>query len=184
MATLKERYRDEIASTLGERLGFSNVMMTPKVSKVVVNMGLGIADKDVVQLHVKELASITGQQPVLTKARKSISNFKLREGMVIGARVTLRGEKMYAFLGKLIDVALPGIRDFRGVNGKSYDGRGNYTIGIKDQTIFPELDPNNTKDGQGMDITIVTTAKTDAHAHELLAMLGVPFAKHEEEKTV
>ncbi len=176
MATMKERYQQEVAPALKEKLGLPNPMMVPRVSKVVVNMGMGIVDKDTQKRLLEELAQITGQRPVARKARQSISNFKLREGMTIGAKVTLRQEQMYMFLDRLINAALPRIRDFRGVPKKGFDGKGNYTLGLKEQTIFPEIDPNHTGASQGMDITIVTTAKTDSEARELLALLGMPFA--------
>ena len=176
MATMKEKYQKEVAPALQEVLGVSNPMMVPRVSKVVVNMGIGIVDKDTQKRLLEELGQITGQRPVARKARNSISNFKLREGMVIGAKVTLRQERMYAFLDRLIQAALPRIRDFRGVPKKGFDGHGNYTLGLKEQTIFPEIDPNHSGAAQGMDITIVTTAKTDSAARELLTLLGMPFA--------
>ena len=177
MTALQDKYRDEVAPKIMEKFGFSNVMQIPRLSKIVVNMGLGIIDKDQARAHAEELALITGQRPVMTKAGKSISNFKLREGMTVGARVTLRGQRMYEFLDRLISTALPRIRDFRGVSVKSFDGRGNYTLGISEQSIFPELDPNNISNNQGMDITIVTSAVDDAAARELLSWLGMPFAK-------
>ena len=176
MATLKERYVKEIAPALAKEMGVKNMLMVPKLAKIVVNMGLGIKDKDAVKKHVQELASITGQKPVVTKAKKSISNFKLREGMQIGAKVTLRGMMMYDFLERLINAALPRIRDFRGISVRGFDGSGNFTLGIKEQTIFPEVDPNNVSNTQGMDITMVTTARNDADALALLKGLGMPFA--------
>ena len=162
---------------LKEALGLANPMMTPKVSKVVVNMGLGCADKDTIKNATEQLAAITGQRPIVIKAKKSISNFKLREGMSIGTKVTLRRHQMYDFLDRLINVSLPRIRDFRGIPTSGFDGRGNYTLGVREQTMFPELDPNNIHQTLGMDITIVTTAKTDHEARELLTRLGMPFAK-------
>ena len=176
MATLKEKYKQDIAPALKQKLALRNPMMVPRVSKVIVNMGMGIADKDTQKRLLEELGQITGQRAVACKARKSISNFKLREGMVIGAKVTLRQARMYDFLERLFNAALPRIRDFRGVSKKGFDGHGNYTLGLKEQTIFPEIDPNHTGASQGMDITIVTTAKTDQEARELLALLGMPFA--------
>ena len=177
MATMKEKYKGEIAPALKEKLGLSNCTMTPRVSKVVVNMGTGAVDKDVMKQLVDELTAITGQKAVVTKARKSISNFKLREGMSIGVKVTLRRDRMYDFLDRLINASLPRIRDFRGVPGKGFDGRGNYTLGLKEQTVFPEIDINHNGAIQGMNITIVTTAKTDSDARELLTLMGMPFAK-------
>jgi large subunit ribosomal protein L5 len=173
---LKEKYTKEVVPKLMKELGITNPMRVPRLVKVVVNMGIGIAEKDAMKIHVEELAKITGQKPVVTKARKSISNFKLREGMSIGAKVTLRGARMYEFMDRLISAALPRIRDFRGLPANSFDGRGNYTMGVKEQTIFPEIDPNNVTAVQGMDITVVTTAEEDREARELLRMLGMPFA--------
>jgi len=176
MATLKDKYDKEVMPQLCEKLGGRQRLSVPRVKKVVVNMGTGVMDKDEYQAHVDELAKITGQRPQIRKARKSISNFKLREGMTIGARVTLRGRRMYEFLDRLINAALPRIRDFRGISGAAFDGRGNYTLGIKDQTIFPEIDPDAVKGTQGMDITFVTSAADDRAAKELLKLLGMPFA--------
>lgn len=176
MATMKEKYRKEVVPALKEKLGLSNLMMVPRLSKVVVNMGMGCADKDKIKTVTQDLAVIAGQKPVVTKARKSISNFKLREGMSIGAKVTLRQDRMYDFFDRLVNVALPRIRDFRGVPKRGFDGRGSYTLGLKEQGIFPEIDPNHSGAVQGMNITIVTTAKTDGEARELLSMLGMPFA--------
>lgn len=176
MARLKDRYVNELMPALQEKLGIPNRSRVPKCTKVVVNMGIGVVDKDQLKSSADELAMIAGQRPVITKARKSISNFKLREGTGIGAKVTLRGERMYEFLDRLINAALPRIRDFRGLGPNAFDGRGNFTLGIKDQTIFPEIDPNNVGTVQGMDITIVTSAGNDKEALELLRMLGMPFA--------
>lgn len=176
MATMKEKYRNEVVPVLQKKLGLPNRMMVPRLSKIVVNMGMGCADKDKVKTVTQDLALISGQRPIVTKARKSISNFKLREGMSIGAKVTLRADRMYDFMERLVDVALPRIRDFRGVPKRGFDGRGSYTLGLKEQTIFPEIDPNHSGAVQGMDITIVTTANTDGEARELLSMLGMPFA--------
>jgi len=178
MATLKEKYRSEVVQKLQEQLGIANRLRVPRLTKVVVNMGMGIRDKDVIKRLTDELTAIAGQKPVQTKARKSISNFKLREGMVIGAMVTLRGDRMYEFLDRLINAAIPRIRDFRGLSTRGFDSRGNYTLGIKDQTIFPELDPDQIKEAQGMDITIVTTARDRAEALALLRALGMPFAEN------
>lgn len=176
MPTLRDKYLKEVAPSLGKELGVNNRLAIPRLVKVVVNMGIGIADKDVVAARVAELGLITGQRPIVTKAKKSISNFKLRKGASIGAKVTLRGPRMCEFLDRLINVALPRIRDFRGCAGNSFDGHGNYTMGIKEQIVFPEIDPNNVSQNQGMDITIVTTARNDSEAQKLLKMLGMPFA--------
>lgn len=176
MSRLKEKYTKDVVPKLMTDLGITNRMRVPRLLKVVVNMGFGVAEKDSVKIHVEELTKVTGQKPVVTKARKSISNFKLREGMSIGAKVTLRGDRMYEFLDRFITTALPRIRDFRGLPNDSFDGRGNYTLGLKEQTILPEIDPNAVTAPQGMDITIVTTAPTDKEARELLKLLGMPFA--------
>lgn len=178
MTALRDKYDSEVTGALKESLGISNVMMIPRLQKVVVNMGMGCADKDHLKSSVEELGSVTGQKPVVTKARKSISNFKLRAGMDIGAKVTLRKTRMYEFLDRLINSALPRIRDFRGVPPTGFDGRGNYTLGIKDQTIFPEIDPNSSNATQGMNITIVTSTESDAEAREMLKLLGMPFSDH------
>lgn len=177
MSTLKEKYNTEIRAKLAEELQLSNPNRIPKLSKIVINMGFGIVDKDALKTHTEELTKIAGQRPVITKARKSISNFKLREGMSIGAKVTLRGNRMYDFVERFIGVALPRIRDFRGVSPRSFDPSGNYTIGIKEQTIFPEIDPNNVGGVQGMDITFVTTATNAKEAFALLKRMGMPFAE-------
>ncbi len=176
MLTMKEKYLSEVVPALTETLALRNRMMVPRLVKVVVNMGMGVADKDKLKTATQDLAAITGQQPIITKARKSISNFKLREGMSIGAKVTLREKRMYDFMDRLVNVALPRIRDFRGVPKRGFDGRGSYTLGLKEQSIFPEIDPNHSGAVQGMNITIVTTAKTDGEARELLSLLGMPFA--------
>lgn len=173
---LKEKYQQEVAPRLAESLGIKNPLRVPRLVKVVVNMGIGIVDKDAFKVHVEELGQIAGQKPIVTKARKSISNFKLRKGMNIGAKVTLRGARMYEFLDRFISAALPRIRDFRGLSPHGFDGRGNFTIGIREQTIFPEIDPNHAGAIQGMDITIVTTGRTDQEARELLKLMGMPFA--------
>ncbi len=178
MSVLRDKYKSEVVPKLQERLGIKNPMRIPRLAKVVVNMGLGMRDKDATKRLSEELAAITGQKPVLTKARKSISNFKLRQGTVIGAMVTLRGDVMYEFLERLIGAALPRIRDFRGVSAKAFDGHGNYTLGIREQTIFPEIDPDKVKETQGMDIAFVTTTDSDDEARELLSLLGMPFAKN------
>ena len=176
MATMKEKYKNEVKPALQEKLGLKNPMMTPGVTKVVVNMGTGAADKDTLKQVTEDLTTITGQRALITKARKSISNFKLREGMSIGAKVTMRGDRMFDFLDRLINSALPRIRDFRGVSANGFDGHGNYTLGLKEQTIFPEIDPNHSGALQGMNITIVTTAKTDSDAREMLTLMGMPVA--------
>lgn len=176
MITLKEKYDSEIVSQLKEKFGITNVMTVPKPVKVVVNMGIGIVDKDVFNTHLTELAAITGQKPQLRKAKKSISNFKLREDVNIGAKVTLRGVRMYEFLDRLINIALPRIRDFRGVSPKCFDGNGNYTLGLQDQAIFPEVDPNKVKAVQGMDITIVTSGDSNEESREMIKLMGMPFA--------
>lgn len=177
MITLKEKYREEVVPKLKESLGVGNIMQIPRCSKITINMGVGNSNRDNLEGLCGELAKITGQRPVITKARKSISNFKLREGMTVGAKVTLRRDKMYEFLDRLINVALPRIRDFRGVSASSFDGRGNYTLGIRDQSIFAEIDPNDVVAHQGMDVTIVTTAHNDAEAKEMLELMGMPFTK-------
>ncbi len=176
MASLKDKYRNELVPALREKLGLSNIMLVPRLTKIVINMGFGIVEKDVQKKLIEELAAITGQQPMLCKARKSISNFKLREGMVIGAKVTLRSVRMFEFLDRLISAGLPRIRDFRGVPNRGFDGHGNYTFGLKEQTIFPEIDAAAIPVEQGMDITLCTTARDDQQARELLVQLGMPFA--------
>ena len=176
MSTLKDKYDKEVVPKLKETLGTKNRLRLPRLEKVVLNMGFSVADKDAVKIHTEELMKIAGQKPVVTKARKSISNFKLRKGMNIGAKVTLRGERMYEFLDRFISAALPRIRDFRGLAPDSFDGQGNYTIGVKEQTILPEIDPNNVTAAQGLDITIVTRSRNDKEARELLKLLGMPFA--------
>lgn len=176
---LKEKYRKEVAPALMEQFQYKTVMQVPKLLKICVNQGVGSAtqDKKLVDVSLNELTTITGQKAVSTKARTSISNFKLREGMPIGARVTLRADQMYEFLDRLVTVALPRVRDFKGVNDRSFDGRGNYTMGITEQIIFPEIDIDKISKIQGMDITFVTTAPTDAEAMALLKALGLPFKK-------
>jgi large subunit ribosomal protein L5 len=175
---LKEKYNNEIVGALKEKFKYTSVMQVPKVTKVVVNKGIGaaVADKKLVDVGVEELTTITGQKAVPTIAKNSISNFKLREGMPIGARVTLRGERMYEFLDRLLNIALPRVRDFKGVNDKGFDGRGNYTLGVKEQIIFPEISIDKINKISGMDITLVTTANTDEESYELLKALGMPFA--------
>jgi len=178
MSEFKAFYESKVVPALKEQLALRNVMMVPRVEKVVINMGTGIVDKDVLKQVTDDLAAITGQRPVVTRARRSISNFKLREGMSIGAKVTLRRSRMHEFMDRLINTALPRIRDFRGIPASGFDGRGNYTLGIKDQSIFPEIDPNRSAVTQGMNITIVTSAKSDAEAKALLVLLGMPFVKN------
>ena len=176
---LKEHYQKEVRKKLQDEFGIKNPMAIPKVEKVVLNMGMGeaIQNAKLLDVAVEELATITGQKPVVTKAKKSIASFKLREGQSIGAMVTLRGEKMYEFLDRLINIALPRVRDFRGVPTKSFDGRGNYTLGIRDHLIFPEIDAGKVDKSKGMNITIVTTAKNDDQARVLLRELGMPFGR-------
>ena len=177
MTTLKEKYKTSIAPGLQKKLNCSNPMQVPKIQKIVLNMGVkATMDKDMLKAVSEDLGRITGQKPVITHSRKSIANFKLREGMPIGVKVTLRGDRMYEFLDRLINIALPRIRDFRGISAKAFDGRGNYTLGLKEQIIFPEIDPDRVKATQGMDITIVTTAKTNDDARTLLREFGMPFA--------
>ena len=178
-ARLKDVYVKEVRKKIQEQFGIKNAMAIPKVEKVVLNMGMGdaISNSKILDAAVDELGQITGQKPVVTKAKKSIASFKLREGMSIGTRVTLRGDKMYEFLDRLINIALPRVRDFRGVPTKSFDGRGNYTLGIRDHLIFPEIDVAKVDKSKGMNITIVTTAKNDEQARFLLRELGMPFGK-------
>lgn len=178
MPTLKDKYTQELVPALREELGFKNIMRLPRLAKIVVNMGLGGADKDAISSAAADLTKITGQKAILTQARMSISNFKLREGMTVGAKATLRGDRMYEFLDRLINVALPRIRDFRGLSNTGFDGRGNFSLGVREQTIFPEIDPDAVSVTQGMNITVVTTAKTDDEARTLLRLLGVPFSKN------
>jgi large subunit ribosomal protein L5 len=177
---LKQRYEDEIKSALFEQFGFDNVMQVPGVVKVVVNMGVGDAAKDskLIEGAVRDLTNITGQKPVVTKARKSIAQFKLREGMPIGAHTTLRGDRMWEFLDRLVTIALPRIRDFRGLSPKQFDGRGNYTFGLNEQSMFHEIDQDSIDRVRGMDITVVTTAKNDDEGRALLKQLGFPFKEN------
>ena len=179
MSRLREKYDAEIKSAMTEKFGYKNVMQIPKLDKIVINMGVGEARENakVLDAAIKDLETIAGQKAVVTRARKSVANFKLREGMPIGCKVTLRGEKMYEFLDRLVNLALPRVRDFRGVNPNAFDGRGNYTLGVKEQLIFPEIDFDKVNKLRGMDIVFVTTAKTDEEGHELLAQLGMPFHK-------
>ena len=175
---LKQRYRAEVISRLQGELGYANVMQVPTIEKIVVNMGVGDAIKDgrMLEAAVGDLETITGQKPIVTKARKSIAGFKLREGMAIGAKVTLRGDRMWEFLDRLLSIALPRIRDFRGLPPKAFDGKGNYTIGVTEQLIFPEIDYDKVPRVRGMDITVVTTAKSDDEGRALLLALGFPIA--------
>ena len=179
LTVLKEKYTNEVIPALTEQFNYSSVMAVPKVDKIVINMGVGEAVNNAKTLEkaAAELALISGQKPLITKAKKSIAGFRLREGVAIGAKVTLRGERMYEFLDKLVSVSLPRVRDFHGVPTKSFDGRGNYTLGVKEQLIFPEINFDNVDKVRGMDIVIVTTANTDEEGRELLKGLGMPFAK-------
>lgn len=176
---LQERFKSEIAPSMVTKFSYSSPMQVPQVSKIVLNMGVGDATQNAKNLDeaVEELKVISGQQPLITKAKKSVANFRLREGMSIGAKVTLRGERMYDFLDKLINVSLPRVRDFHGISPKSFDGRGNYTLGVREQLIFPEVDYDKVNRVRGLDVVIVTTANTDEEALELLTQLGMPFAK-------
>jgi large subunit ribosomal protein L5 len=177
MSRLKERYDKEVAPALKKEFGYSNVMAIPKLQKIVVNMGLGEATQNakIVDTGADEVAKITGQKPVATRAKKSIAQFKVRQGMPIGAMVTLRGDRMWDFLDRLISVALPRVRDFRGVSAKGFDGRGNYTLGLKDQLLFPEIDYMKVDKARGMNISVVTSAKSDEESRKLLQLLGMPF---------
>lgn len=179
MNRLQEKYRKEITPSLMEKFNYSSIMETPKISKIVINIGAGdaVQNPKVLDNAVSELTQITGQKPVVTKAKKSIATYKLREGMPIGCKVTLRGQRMYDFLDKLISIALPRVRDFRGVNPKGFDGRGNYTLGVKEQLIFPEINYDKVAKIRGMDIVIVTSANTDQEAFELLSLFGMPFKR-------
>ena len=179
MNRVLQYYKETVIKELTEKFGYTTVMQVPKIEKIVVNMGVGdaIANSKALDAAVEDLATITGQKPLITKAKKSIAVFKLREGMAIGAKVTLRGEKMYEFFDKLVSISLPRVRDFRGVNPNSFDGRGNYTLGVKEQLIFPEIVYDKVFKVRGMDIVIVTTAQTDEEGRALLSMLGMPFRK-------
>ncbi len=180
MTHLKDKYKKETIPALMKHFDYKNVNMVPRVEKISVNMGVGIAtqNKAVLDNAVKDMTQITGRKPIITKAKKSISNFKLRQGMPIGCKVTLRGEIMYEFLDRLISIVIPRIRDFRGISAKSFDGRGNYTFGIKEQTVFPEIEYDKIDAIRGMDITVVTTADSDEEGKELLSSLGMPFRKN------
>ena len=179
MNRLRQKYENEVKNQMVEKFGYKSVMQIPTIDKIVINMGIGdaVSNSKVLDEAVAELALITGQKPVITRAKKSIAGFRLREGMPIGAKVTLRGEQMYEFFDKLVSVSLPRVRDFRGVSKKSFDGRGNYTLGVKEQLIFPEIDFDKVNKVRGMDIVVVTTANTDEEARELLTQLGMPFQK-------
>ena len=178
MSRLKEQYQNEIVDAMIKKFGYKNIMEVPKLDKVVVNMGVGEAKENakLLEAAVKDMETITGQKAVLTRAKNSVANFKIREGMAIGCKVTLRGEKMYEFVDRLVNLALPRVRDFRGVNPNAFDGRGNYALGIKEQLIFPEIEYDKIDALRGMDISFVTTAKTDEEAKALLKALGAPFA--------
>ncbi|MDE6947817.1 MAG: 50S ribosomal protein L5 [Anaeroplasmataceae bacterium] len=179
MNRLQEKYQNSVKPELAKKFAYKSSMQIPKVEKIVINMGVGdaVANSKVLDDAVEELTQIAGQKPVITKAKHSIANFKLREGMPIGCKVTLRGERMYEFLDKLVSIALPRVRDFHGVSGNSFDGRGNYTLGVKEQLIFPEINFDKIKKVRGMDIVIVTTAKTDEEGRALLGLMGMPFRK-------
>ncbi|AKP51941.1 50S ribosomal protein L5 [Cyclobacterium amurskyense] len=181
---LKEKFDNEIKSELKDKFQFGSVMQVPQLTKIVLNKGIGaaVADKKLVDQGVEELTLITGQRAVATKAKNSISNFKLRDGMPIGAKVTLRGDRMYEFLDRLVSIALPRVRDFKGISDKGFDGRGNYTLGVTEQIIFPEISIEKVNRISGMDITLVTTAKTDEEAHALLKSLGMPFVNNNKEE--
>lgn len=178
MLRLKDKYLSEVAPAMMEKFGYKNIMEIPKIEKVVLNMGVGeaVGNPKVLDAAVNDMMQIAGQKPVVTRAKKSLAAFKIREGMPIGAKVTLRGQRMFQFLDKLFNVALPRVRDFRGVNPKSFDGRGNYTMGVKEQLIFPEIEYDKVDKIRGMDIIIVTTAKSDEEARELLKLMGMPFS--------
>ena len=179
MSRLKDLYNDQIVEAMTKKFGYKNIMEVPKLDKIVINMGVGEAKENAKALEsaVKDLETISGQHAILTKAKKSVANFKIREGMAIGCKTTLRGEKMYDFLDRLITLALPRVRDFRGVNPDAFDGRGNYALGIKEQLIFPEIEYDKVDKVRGMDVIIVTTAKTDEEARELLKLFNMPFEK-------
>ena len=180
MARLEEFYKNEVAKALKEKFGYKNVMEIPKLVKITINIGAGDSkdNSKLLDAAVSELAIISGQQPIVTTAKKSVSNFKVREGMKLGCKVTLRGKRMYEFLDRLFNIALPRVRDFRGINPNSFDGRGNYSMGLKEQLIFPEIEYDKIEKLRGIDINFVTTAKTDEEAKELLTLMGAPFAKN------
>jgi large subunit ribosomal protein L5 len=177
MNRLQEKYQKEVVPALMQRFAYKNIMEVPRLEKTVINMGVGdaIQDAKALDVAVGDMTKITGQKPVVTRAKKSIANFKLRQGMAIGCKVTLRGKRMYEFLDKLMNIALPRVRDFRGVSGKAFDGRGNYALGIKEQLIFPEIEYDKVEKIRGMDVIVVTTARTDEEAKELLRAMGMPF---------
>ena len=179
MARLRDYYKSDVAPALMKKFGYKSVMQIPKIEKVVINVGCGEARENakVMDAVLKDLAAITGQKPITCRAKKSVADFKLREGMVIGAKVTLRGEKMYEFIDRFFNIALPRVRDFRGISADSFDGRGNYTVGLKEQLIFPEIEYDKIDKIRGMDISFITTAQTDEEARELLTLMGAPFAK-------
>ena len=179
MSRLKDLYKDEIVDAMIKKFGYKNIMEVPKLDKIVINMGVGEAKENakVLDSAVKDLETITGQKVVLTRAKNSVANFKIREGMPIGCKTTLRGEKMYDFMDRLVNLALPRVRDFRGVSADSFDGRGNYALGVKEQLIFPEIEYDKVEKVRGMDVIVVTTAKTDEEARERLRLFGMPFAK-------
>lgn len=179
MSVLRETYQKEIVPALVEKFKYKNIMQVPKLEKIIINMGVGEAKDDpkVLDSAVEDMTLIAGQKPVVTRAKKSVANFKIREGMPVGCKVTLRGERMYDFLSKLVNVALPRIRDFRGVSPKAFDGRGNYNLGMQNQTVFPEILLDKIDKVRGMDIVVVTTAETDEEGRELLTLLGMPFRK-------
>lgn len=179
MARLKEMYKNDVAPAMMEKFNYKSVMEIPKLEKIIINMGVGDARDNVKNLEVavEEMATITGQKPIVTKAKKSVSNFKVREGMPVGAKVTLRGNTMYEFMDRLFNVALPRVRDFRGVSTKAFDGRGNYALGVKEQLIFPEIEYDKVDKVRGMDIIFVTTANSDEESRELLRLMGLAFAK-------
>lgn len=179
MSRLKDQYQNEIVDAMMKKFGYKNKMQVPKLDKIVINMGVGEAKENakILEAAVKDMETISGQKAIITKAKHSIANFKIREGMPIGCKVTMRSERMYEFLDRLVNLALPRVRDFRGVNPNAFDGRGNYALGIKEQLIFPEIEYDKIDKIRGMDVIIVTTAKTDEEARELLAQFGMPFAK-------
>jgi len=182
LSRLKDLYMDEIREQMMKKFGYKNIMQVPKLDKIVVNMGIGEAreNEKILDAAARDMAIITGQKPVITKAKKSIANFKIREGMPIGCKVTLRGDRMYEFLDRLVNLALPRVRDFRGVNPNSFDGRGNYALGIKEQLIFPEIEYDKIDKVRGMDIIFTTTANTDEEARELLRLFNMPFAREQQ----
>ena len=179
MSRLKDQYQNEIVDAMMKKFGYKNIMQVPKLDKIVINMGVGEAKENakILDAAVKDMETIAGQKAVITKAKNSIANFKIREGMPIGCKVTLRGEKMYEFLDRLVNLALPRVRDFRGINPNAFDGRGNYALGIKEQLIFPEIEYDKIDKIRGLDVIIATTAKTDEEGRELLTLFGMPFAK-------